>query len=111
MSSVAEPQTPVSLHINSENNRENFKTIRPTSLVTRQAKEHESALKEQMTGYKRMRRTHQKQLLQLEEKMSSDMVDLKAKLDKEYELCIQTNAKELERLLQKRQVETEKKVL
>ncbi|XP_071848340.1 serine/threonine-protein kinase TAO1-like isoform X2 [Apostichopus japonicus] len=109
MSSVAEPQTPVSLHINSENNRENFKTIRPTSLVTRQAKEHESALKEQMTGYKRMRRTHQKQLLQLEEKMSSDMVDLKAKLDKEYELCIQTNAKELERLLQKRQVETEKK--
>lgn len=112
-SSITEPETPTSLHraqnSRSDSNRENFRTIRPTSLVTREAKEHESVLKEQMTGYKRMRRQHQKQILQLEDQLSSEMEDLKRKLDKEYDVCIQTNAKDLEKLLQKHQWESEKK--
>lgn len=42
----------------------NFPTIRPTSIVAQQQREHEheNELREQMTGYKRMRRQHQKQL-------------------------------------------------
>lgn len=112
-SSITEPETPTSLHraqnSRSDSNRENFRTIRPTSLVTREAKEHESVLKEQMTGYKRMRRQHQKQILQLEDQLSSEMEDLKRKLDKEYDVCVQTNAKDLEKLLQKHQWESEKK--
>lgn len=51
----------------SEPDTNNFATIRPTSIVTKQFKEHEhtNELKEQFTGYKRMRKQHQKQLLQV----------------------------------------------
>lgn len=42
----------------------NFATIRTTSIVTKQMKEHEhtNELREQFAGYKRMRKQHQKQL-------------------------------------------------
>ena len=45
----------------------NFATIRTTSIVTQQQREHiqENVMREQMTGYKRMRRQHQKQLQQV----------------------------------------------
>lgn len=45
----------------------NFATIRTTSIVTRQIKEHEQEnhMHEQMSGYKRMRRQHQKALIQV----------------------------------------------
>lgn len=47
--------------------RSNFATIRTTSIVTKQIMEHEheNELREQFTGYKRMRRQHQKQLQQV----------------------------------------------
>ena len=43
----------------------NFATIRTTSIVTKQIKDHEvsNELREQFAGYKRMRKQHQKQLL------------------------------------------------
>lgn len=42
----------------------NFATIRTTSIVTQQQREHEheNNMREQMTGYKRLRRQHQKEL-------------------------------------------------
>ena len=45
----------------------NFATIRTTSIVTQQQREHHhtNELREQMTGYKRMRRQHQKLLHQV----------------------------------------------
>ncbi|XP_033627639.1 serine/threonine-protein kinase TAO1-like isoform X3 [Asterias rubens] len=92
-----------------DNLEDQFKTIRPTSIVTRQAKEHESELREQFTGYKRMRRTHQKQLQQLETKLKAEMEELRQKLDKEYEQCVQTNAKDLDKLVQKHQAEVDRK--
>uniref|UniRef100_A0A4W5NB12 non-specific serine/threonine protein kinase n=1 Tax=Hucho hucho TaxID=62062 RepID=A0A4W5NB12_9TELE len=67
--------------------RDHFATIRTASLVTRQIQEHEqgSALREQMTGYKRMRRQHQKQLMGLENKLKAEMDDHQLRLDKELE--------------------------
>lgn len=55
--------------------------------VTRQIQEHEqgSALREQMSGYKRMRRQHQKQLMGLENKLKAEMDEHQLKLDKELE--------------------------
>ncbi|KAG7273094.1 hypothetical protein CRUP_024824 [Coryphaenoides rupestris] len=68
-------------------NRDHFATIRTASLVTRQIQEHEqgSALREQMSGYKRMRRQHQKQLMGLENKLRSEMDEHQLRLDKELE--------------------------
>jgi thousand and one amino acid protein kinase len=45
----------------------NFATIRTTSIVSQQHREHikENVMREQMTGYKRMRRQHQRQLIQV----------------------------------------------
>lgn len=45
----------------------NFATIRTTSIVTQQQREHirENMMREQMTGYKQMRRQHQKQMHQV----------------------------------------------
>uniref|UniRef100_A0A674CGJ4 non-specific serine/threonine protein kinase n=1 Tax=Salmo trutta TaxID=8032 RepID=A0A674CGJ4_SALTR len=55
--------------------------------VTRQIQEHEqgSALREQMSGYKRMRRQHQKQLMGLENKLKAEMDEHQLRLDKELE--------------------------
>lgn len=44
----------------------NFATIRTTSIVTKQQKEHmQEEMHEQMTGYKRMRREHQAALIKV----------------------------------------------
>lgn len=44
----------------------NFATIRTTSIVTKQQKEHmQEEMHEQMSGYKRMRREHQSALLKV----------------------------------------------
>jgi hypothetical protein len=44
----------------------NFATIRTTSIVTKQQKEHmQEEMHEQMTGYKRMRREHQAALVKV----------------------------------------------
>ena len=53
--------------IGSEPGANNFATIRTTSIVNQQRYDHrqESAMREQMTGYKRLRRQHQKQLQQV----------------------------------------------
>ena len=71
--------------------------------VTRQMKEHEqdSELREQMSGYKRMRRQHQKQLLALENKLKSEMDEHRLRLDKELENQRNSFAQEMEKLVKK----------
>ncbi|XP_061555982.1 serine/threonine-protein kinase TAO2 isoform X4 [Phycodurus eques] len=91
-------------------NRDHFATIRTASLVTRQIQEHEqgSALREQMSGYKRMRRQHQKQLMGLENKLKAEMDEHQLKLDKELENQRNSFSSEADKLVKKHQVILEK---
>ncbi|KAJ8312180.1 hypothetical protein KUTeg_009553 [Tegillarca granosa] len=89
----------------------NFATIRTTSIVNKQLKEHEHSneLREQFTGYKRMRKQHQKQLQQTESKFAAEMDEHKARLDKEYETLKQNFSMEIDKLHKKQQQELERK--
>ena len=52
--------------INTGDNANHFATIRTTSIVTKQQKEHmQEEMHEQMSGYKRMRREHQGALIKV----------------------------------------------
>uniref|UniRef100_A0A8B9K917 non-specific serine/threonine protein kinase n=1 Tax=Astyanax mexicanus TaxID=7994 RepID=A0A8B9K917_ASTMX len=90
--------------------RDHFATIRTASLVTRQIQEHEqgSALREQMSGYKRMRRQHQKQLMGLENKLKSEMDEHQLRLDKELETQRNNFGSESDKLNKKHQAILEK---
>lgn len=88
----------------------NFATIRTTSIVTKQQKEHmQEEMHEQMSGYKRMRREHHAALLKLEEKCKMEMESHKNQLDKEYDLLLLTFSRDLEKLQLKQQQELEKR--
>jgi len=94
-----------------EHGPNNFATLRTTSIVTKQQKEHmQEEMHEQMTGYKRMRREQQGALIKLEEKCKVEMDNHKQVLDKEYEALLQQFSKELEKLQIKHQQELEKKM-
>nr|CAH7761548.1 unnamed protein product [Callosobruchus chinensis] len=94
----------------SDHGTNNFATIRTTSIVTKQQKEHmQEEMHEQMSGYKRMRREHQNALLKLEDRCKMEMESHKNQLDKEYEMLLQNFSKELERLQIKHQQELERK--
>ncbi|VVC40944.1 Protein kinase domain,Protein kinase-like domain,Protein kinase, ATP binding site [Cinara cedri] len=89
----------------------NFATIRTTSIVTKQQKEHmQEEMHEQMSGYKRMRKEHQAALLKLEDRCKLEMESHKQLLDKEYETLLQQFSKELEKLQIKHQQDLEKKM-
>lgn len=92
--------------------RDHFATIRTASLVTRQIQEHEqgSALREQMTGYKRMRRQHQKQLMALENKLKAEMDEHQLRLDKELETQRNNFSSESDKFGKKHQATLEKEV-
>ncbi|XP_078523220.1 serine/threonine-protein kinase TAO3 isoform X1 [Lissotriton helveticus] len=91
-------------------NRERFATIKSASLVTRQIHEHEqeNELREQMSGYKRMRRQHQKQLIALENKLKAEMDEHRLKLQKEVETHSNNSSIELEKLAKKHMASTER---
>ncbi|MED6290160.1 Serine/threonine-protein kinase TAO2 [Characodon lateralis] len=93
-------------------NRDHFATIRTASLVTRQIQEHEqgSALRDQMSGYKRMRQLHQKQLMGLENKLKAEMDEHQLKLDKELESQRTNFSAELDKLARKNQAILEKEI-
>lgn len=80
--------------------------------LTRQIKEHEqdSELREQILGYKRMRRQHQKQLMALENKLKAEMDEHRLRLDKELENQRTSFAQEMEKLIKKHQASMEKDV-
>ncbi|KAG7490024.1 serine serine/threonine-protein kinase TAO3 [Solea senegalensis] len=89
-----------------------FATIKSASLVTKQIHEHEqeSELREQMSGYKRMRRQHQKQLIALENKLKAEMDEHRLKLQKEVETQANNAYIELEKLAKRQAVQTEKEM-
>ncbi|XP_007547530.1 serine/threonine-protein kinase TAO3 isoform X2 [Poecilia formosa] len=93
-------------------NRAGFATIKSASLVTKQIHEHEqeSELREQMSGYKRMRRQHQKQLIALENKLKAEMDEHRLKLQKEVETQANNAYIELEKLAKRHAVQTEKEM-
>uniref|UniRef100_A0A8C6XI31 non-specific serine/threonine protein kinase n=1 Tax=Naja naja TaxID=35670 RepID=A0A8C6XI31_NAJNA len=82
----------------------------PSFQVTRQIQEHEqdSALRDQMSGYKRMRRQHQKQLLALENKLRAELDEHQLRLDKELEAHRNNFSAEAEKLAKKHQAIFEK---
>ncbi|XP_053726650.1 serine/threonine-protein kinase TAO3 isoform X1 [Synchiropus splendidus] len=93
-------------------NQGRFATIKSASLVTKQIHEHEqeSELREQMSGYKRMRRQHQKQLIALENKLKAEMDEHRLKLQKEVETQANNAYIELEKLAKRHVVQTEKEM-
>uniref|UniRef100_A0A1A7WCS7 non-specific serine/threonine protein kinase n=1 Tax=Iconisemion striatum TaxID=60296 RepID=A0A1A7WCS7_9TELE len=110
-SQPTEPQaTPAQPPRKHYRNREHFATIRTASLVTREMQEHEqdSELREQMSGYKRMRRQHQKHLMALENKLKGEMDEHRLRLDKELESLRNNFTQEMEKLLKKHQAALEK---
>lgn len=95
--------------------RRNIKWLRILYFIfqlTRQMKEHEqdSELREQILGYKRMRRQHQKQLMALENKLKAEMDEHRLRLDKELEHQRNNFAQEMEKLIKKHQASMEKDV-
>uniref|UniRef100_A0A8C3D705 Serine/threonine-protein kinase TAO3 n=1 Tax=Cairina moschata TaxID=8855 RepID=A0A8C3D705_CAIMO len=82
----------------------------PCHQVTRQIHEHEqeNELREQMSGYKRMRRQHQKQLIALENKLKAEMDEHRLKLQKEVETHANNSSIELEKLAKKQVAVMEK---
>uniref|UniRef100_A0A8C7JXQ3 non-specific serine/threonine protein kinase n=1 Tax=Oncorhynchus kisutch TaxID=8019 RepID=A0A8C7JXQ3_ONCKI len=78
--------------------------------VTREMQEHEqdSELREQMSGYKRMRRQHQKHLMGLENKLKAEMDEHRLRLDKELESQRNSFAQEIEKLVKRHQAAMEK---
>lgn len=63
-----------------------------------------------MTGYKRMRRQHQKQLLALENKLKTEMDEHQLRLDKELESQRNSFSSEADKLAKKHQAILEKEV-
>ncbi|XP_047234538.1 serine/threonine-protein kinase TAO1 [Girardinichthys multiradiatus] len=111
ISQPTEPQpAPAQAPRKHHRNREHFATIRTASLVTREMQEHEqdSELREQMSGYKRMRRQHQKHLMALENKLKGEMDEHRLRLDKELESLRNNFTQEMEKLLKKHQAALEK---
>uniref|UniRef100_A0A8C7Z2W2 Serine/threonine-protein kinase TAO3 n=1 Tax=Oryzias sinensis TaxID=183150 RepID=A0A8C7Z2W2_9TELE len=84
----------------------------PRPPVTKQIHEHEqeSELREQMSGYKRMRRQHQKQLIALENKLKAEMDEHRLKLQKEVETQANNAYIELEKLAKRHAALTDKEM-
>lgn len=110
----AQKLTPVSPNFNPDEatiDPKNFATIRTTSIVQRQQKEHlQEEMHEQMSGYKRLRRDHQAALAKLEEACRQEMEKHKQLLDKEYEQLLTQFSKELEKMQLKHQEELGKRL-
>ncbi|XP_051924878.1 serine/threonine-protein kinase TAO3 isoform X1 [Hippocampus zosterae] len=91
-------------------NQARFATIKSASLVTKQIHEHEqdNELREQMSGYKRMRRQHQKQLIALENKLKAEMDEHRLRLHKEVETQANNAYAELEKLAKRHAAHADK---
>lgn len=64
-----------------------------------------------MSGYKRMRRQHQKQLIALENRLKAEMDEHRLRLQKELETHANNTYIELERLAKRHVAQTDKEVL
>lgn len=89
----------------------NFATFRTTSVVTKQQLAHVKAdIHEQMSGYKRLRREHQRSRLKLEDKCRLEMETHRRVLDSEYEHLLQEFSVVLEKVQARHQQELDRKV-
>ncbi|CAI4232440.1 unnamed protein product [Auanema sp. JU1783] len=88
-----------------------FSTLRSAKLISREQEEYakENNMYEQMSGYKRLRQTHHKELQQFEEKCSTEVEALKARLDKELDQLLISYGKERQRVKVLHQSEIEKR--
>ena len=65
-----------------------FATIRPQNLIARQHQEHNrqgDEMRDQLEVYKKLRQTHQREVLVLESRLQMEMNDHRRNLDKEYD--------------------------
>ncbi|XP_016333718.1 serine/threonine-protein kinase TAO3-like, partial [Sinocyclocheilus anshuiensis] len=92
--------------------RQRFAILTPASLVSEQIQEHEQEVvrREQMSGYKRMQRQHQKQLIALENRLKAEMDEHKLRLQKEVETQANNTYIELERLAKKQAAQLDKEM-
>ncbi|XP_067928403.1 serine/threonine-protein kinase TAO1-like isoform X2 [Watersipora subatra] len=95
---------------NTQEGANNFATIRTPSIVKKQKVEQaqDDLFKEQMSGYKRMRKQHQKELLQLEEKLRLSLDTHESKLSRDYENLMTGFYRELEKLRKQQLLAREK---
>uniref|UniRef100_A0A3P8SUF3 non-specific serine/threonine protein kinase n=1 Tax=Amphiprion percula TaxID=161767 RepID=A0A3P8SUF3_AMPPE len=87
---------------------EHIATIKSASLI--QEHEQDFELREQMSGYKRMRRQHQKQLIALENRLKAEMDEHRLRLQKELETHANNTYIELERLAKRHAAQTDKEM-
>ncbi|CAF1168598.1 unnamed protein product [Adineta steineri] len=89
-----------------------FSTIKTSRIVIREQREHdlEDQQREQFQGYKRMRRQHQKQLKQFEERCRTEKTELRSKLEREYNTFQEQVNIENNRLLEKHRKELSDRV-
>lgn len=79
----------------------NFATIRTTSIVRQEIKQHERSNEyRNFTVYKRLRKQHQKELQSMESRFKGEMEEHKQRLDREYENLRGKFSRELDKLKQ-----------
>jgi len=90
--------------------RDRFATIRSAQVIHRQINQHqeENRHRDQLQGYKKMRREHQKHLISYENKLKGEMDEYSGKLTKELELLVKQFADELDRMLKRHKTELHK---
>lgn len=88
-----------------------FETLRTTKLISKEMEEHsrENNIYEQMSGYKRLRQQHQKELKQMEERCAVAMEALTNRMAREYEQLASMLSKELQRTRNNHIAEKERK--
>ncbi|CAF3473735.1 unnamed protein product [Rotaria socialis] len=84
-----------------------FSTIKTSRIVIREQREHnqDDQQFEQFRGYKQMRHQHQKQLKQFEERCRNEKVELRSKLEREYNIFQEQVNFDNNRLLEKHRKE------
>ncbi|CAF2734368.1 unnamed protein product [Rotaria sp. Silwood2] len=84
-----------------------FSTIKTSRIVIREQREHDQDDQqlEQFRGYKQMRHQHQKQLKQFEERCRNEKIELRSKLEREYNLFQEQVNLDNNRLLEKHRKE------
>ncbi|CAD6197439.1 unnamed protein product [Caenorhabditis auriculariae] len=88
-----------------------FSTLRSAKLINREQEEYnkENNMHEQMSGYKRLRQQHVKEIKQCEERCTQERDVLRVKLDRELEQLTNTYGKEKQRVKVAHQNELDKK--
>lgn len=84
-----------------------FATIRPQKMIAEQRQENE--MRDQLEIYKKLRQSHQKEVLILESRLQAEMNEHRRILDKEYDQQIHQFERELERLRTRQKAEMEQK--